>query len=209
MSQIKRLSLVLLLNVLMIAGLLLVGLASHSLGVLAAGADFAADSVAIGLGILAIVIARHPKGNRKATSYVALINAAMLLIVTGAVMYGAVHRLATHTPGIEGLSVMIISILATVVMFISAIILGRDAAKEDLHMRSVLLDTIADGASAAAVAVTGGIIFVTGRLYWLDSAVTVVIGILIGFNALKLLRDVIGALRQNKPDDLLKGIKHT
>ncbi len=194
MSQIKRLSLVLLLNAIMIVGLLVVGVASHSLGVLAAGADFAADAVAIGLGIMAIVIARHPRGSKKATAYVAFINAAMLLIVTVSVMYGAIHRLATHTPNIEGLSVMIISILATVVMFASALILGRDAGKEDLHMRSVLLDTISDGASAAAVAITGGVIYFSGRLFWLDSAVTLVIGIVIGFNALKLLKDVLGAL---------------
>jgi cobalt-zinc-cadmium efflux system protein len=76
-------------------------------------------------------------------------------------------------------------------MSISALILGRDAGKEDLHMRSVLLDTLADGASAAAVAVAGGIIFLTGRFYWLDSAVTLVIGFVIGFSALKLLRDVV------------------
>jgi cobalt-zinc-cadmium efflux system protein len=194
MSQITRLSLVLLLNVIMIAGLLLVGIASHSLGVLAAGADFAADSVAIGLGIMAIIIARRPNGNKKATSYVALINAGMLLVVTASVFYGAVHRLATHTPTIEGRSVMIISILATVIMFVSALILGRDAGKEDLHMRSVLLDTISDGASAAAVAIMGGVIYFTGRFFWLDSAVTLVIGLIIGYNALKLSRDVLRAL---------------
>ena len=39
MTQMKRLSLVLGINVVMIAGLLIVGLASHSLGVLAAGGD--------------------------------------------------------------------------------------------------------------------------------------------------------------------------
>lgn len=194
MSQIKRLSVVLLLNVIMIAGLLVVGIASHSLGVLAAGADFAIDSIAIGLGILAIVITHHPKGNKNATSYVAFINTGMLLIITVTVMYEAVHRLVTHTPNIEGLSVMIISIIATLVMLVSALILGRDAGKEDLHMRSVLLDTISDGVSAAAVAISGGIIYFTGRLFWLDSAVTLVIGFIIGFNALKLFKDVLRAL---------------
>lgn len=178
----------------MIAGLFLVGITSHSLGVLAAGADFAIDSVAIGLCILSIIIARHPNGTKKATSYVALVNAGILLIVTFSVAYEATYRLATHTPHIEGLSVMIISILAAVVMLGSAIILGRDADKEDLHMRSVLLDTISDGVSAAAVAITGGIIYFTGQLFWLDSVVTLVISLIIGINALKLFKDVLKAL---------------
>jgi cobalt-zinc-cadmium efflux system protein len=194
MTQQKRLIQVLLLNLSMILGLLIVGLSSHSLGVLAAGADFAADSVAIGLGILAIRISNQPHGNPRAVSIVALINSIALLLATVFVIYGAFHRLATYTPQIEGLSVMVISIAATVVMFISAHILGRDAGKEDLHMRSVLLDTVADGASAAAVAVTGGIIFLTGGFYWLDSVVTLFIGFVIGFSALKLLRDVVKRL---------------
>ena len=62
-------------------------------------------------------------------------------------------------------------------------------------MRSVLLDTIADATAAGGVAVAGGIIHFTGRLYWLDSAVAVLIGVVIGFGALKFLRDVVRSLR--------------
>jgi len=199
MTQQKRLVLVLGLNLVMIAGLVLVGLASHSLGVLAAGGDFAADSTAILLGIIAIQIAKHPHGHPKATTYVALINALVLLTVTAVVMIEGIHRLMTHTPHIEGLSVLIVSVVATVFMAIGALILGKDAGKEDLHMRSVLLDTVSDGVAAAAVAVSGGIIFFTGRFLWLDAALAILIGLIIGFGALKLLRDVAIALLAKVP----------
>jgi Co/Zn/Cd efflux system component len=43
MTQQKRLGLVLGLNLIMITGLVLVGISSHSLAVLAAGGEFAAD----------------------------------------------------------------------------------------------------------------------------------------------------------------------
>ncbi len=197
MTQQKRLGLILGLNVLMIVGLLIVGLASRSLGVLAAGGDYAADSVAILLGIMAIQIAKHPHGHPKATTYVALINSLVLLVVTGFVIVGGVRRLMTHTPEIHGLGVLIVSLIAMASMILAAFILGRDAGSEDLHMRSVLLDTIADATAAGGVAVAGGIIYFTGRLYWLDSAMAVLIGLVIGFGALKLLRDVIKALRGN------------
>lgn len=199
MTQQKRLSLVLGLNLIMIAGLVVVGLASHSLGVLAAGGDFAADSTAILLGIIAIQIAKHPHGHPKATTYVAFINALVLLAVTAIVMIEGIHRLTTHTPHIEGLSVLIVSFVATVFMVVGALILGKDAGKEDLHMRSVLLDTVSDGVAAAAVAVSGGIIYFTGRFHWLDSALAVLIGLIIGFGALKLLRDVVIALHTKTP----------
>lgn len=195
MTQQKRLGLVLGLNVLMIAGLLIVGVTSHSLGVLAAGGDYAADSAAIVLGIVAIQIRKHPHGHPRATTFVALINSLVLLVVTGFVIVGGIRRLVRHTPEIHGLPVLIVSLVAMGSMIGAAFILGRDAGSEDLHMRSVLLDTISDAVASAGVAVSGAIIYLSARLYWLDSAMAVLIGIVIGYGALKLLRDVIADLR--------------
>ena len=195
MTQLKRLSLVLAINTCMIAALLIVGLASHSLGVLAAGGDYLADSVAIVLGIMAIQIAKHPQGHPKATTYVALVNALVLLVVTAFVIVGGVRRLINKTPEIHALSVLIVSLIAMASMVLAVVILGRDAGSEDLHMRSVLLDTISDALAAAGVAVSGAIIYFTGHFDWLDSALAVLIGVVIGVGALKLLKDVLVALR--------------
>ncbi len=194
MTQLKRLSLVLGINVVMIASLLIVGLASHSLGVLAAGGDYVADSVAIVLGIMAIRITKHPHGHRQATTYVALINCLVLLGVTAFVIVGGVRRLMNNTPEIHGLSVLVVSLVAMTSMVIAVIILGN-AGSEDLHMRSVLLDTISDAVASGGVALSGAVIYFTGMLDWLDSAMAVLIGVVIGFGALKLLRDVVVALR--------------
>ena len=198
MSQQKRLTIVLCLNLAMIAGLVMVGLSSHSLGVLAAGGDYIADSAAIGLGLFAIYMSKPPHNHPKATSYVAFINALFLLVITVLVVYGSLQRLVGHTPVIEGLSVLIISIIAALVMLVGAFILAKgEDTEEDLHMRSVMLDTISDAASAAAVAIAGLIIFLTKSLYWLDSVVALLVGLVIGYNAIKLLRDVIKELKEN------------
>ncbi len=182
----------------MITGLVIIGLSSHSLGVLAAGGDFVADSAAIILGLVAIRISQHPRGHPKATSIVALINSVFLFSITLFVVIGAVQRLMGHTPIIEALPVLVVSSISALVMIVGVFILGNDDSKEDLHMRSVVLDTVADAASAAVVAITGGIILITKGFYWLDSAVALIIGLLIGYQALKLLRDVIREL-QEKP----------
>ena len=196
MKQETRLSLVLLLNLAMIGGLVVVGLSSHSLGVLAAAGDYIADSAAIVLGLIAIYISRHPHGYPKATSIVALINSVFLLAVTLFVIFGAIERLIGHTPEIEALPVIIVSVIGAIVMIAGIFILGNDDSKEDLHMRSVVLDTISDAVASAAVAITGGIILATKGFYWLDSAVALIIGLVIGYQAVKLLKDVIKELRE-------------
>ncbi len=65
MSQRRRLTVVLALNLTMIVSLVLVGLSAHSLGVLAAGGDYVADSTAIGLGILAVTIRDRSGSTRR------------------------------------------------------------------------------------------------------------------------------------------------
>ena len=85
---------------------------------------------------------------------------------------------------------------------IEALVLGRDAGSEDLHMRSVLLDTVADAVTSAAVAVTGAVIFVVQGLYWLDSVMAVLVGLIIGVGASRLLIEVVRALRTGSPLDL-------
>jgi cobalt-zinc-cadmium efflux system protein len=66
-------------------------------------------------------------------------------------------------------------------------------------MRSVLLDTVSDALTSAAVAVTGGIIFFAHGLYWLDPVVAIVISLVIGAGALRLLRDVLRDLPGGTP----------
>lgn len=194
MSQFRRLSYLLSLNIAMIVGLVLVGITSRSLGVLAAGGDFIADSFAIIMGLMAVQL-RDKHDQHKAPTYVALINTLLLSGISLFVMFEAAHRLLTQHPDIHGLPVLIISSISATVMVIGVIILGKGAGNEDLHMRSVLLDTIADGLSAAGVAVVGGIIFLAHGLYWLDSVAAIILGLIILLGAFKLLRDVVRSLR--------------
>jgi len=196
MTQTRRLLIVLALNILMIAGLVVVGFSSHSLGVLAAGGDYLLDSSAIIFGLFAIYIRNRNGEQSHATSIVALLNVFLLLIITITVTVEAIHRLSTHTPTIHAFPVVLISSIAAIVMGIGVYILEGDPDEDDLHMRSVLLDTLADAVSAAAIAVTGVIILVTKRFFWADSVVAMMISIAIGYQALVLLRDVTQGLKK-------------
>ena len=189
MTQKHRLSYLLLLNIVMILGLVSVGLYSNSLSVLAAGGDFIADSLAIALGLFA-VNRRDVHKDEKATTYVALINAAMLLIITVFVLVQAILRLLNNSPEINALPVLIVALLSAISMGVGVLILGKRAGNEDLHMRSVFLDTASDGLSAIGVAVVGLVILLTHNYYWLDSAAAVFISLIIGYGAIRLLIDV-------------------
>ncbi len=198
-SQRRRLGCVLGLNLLMIAALVLAGVSAHSLGVLAAAGDFAADSVGLILGLLAVALRDRPRHGAdrrsRATTVVALINGAALLAVSALVIVEAVDRLSSGTPAVHGVPVVIVSVISALVMLAGAAILGFGAGSEDLHMRSVLLDTLSDGAAAAAVAVAGAVIAVTQRFYWLDPTLAAIIAVVIAVAAINLLTDGIRELR--------------
>jgi cobalt-zinc-cadmium efflux system protein len=208
MTRGRRLTVVLALNLVLVTGLVLVGLTAHSLGVLAAGADYLADAAAIGVSLLAIGLSTRPptpgrqRGFPRATAIAASVNGGWLLILSLLVMAGAVDRLATGTPHVDGLPVLIVSAIASAVMVVGVVILGGDADSDAddgagaLNMRAVALDTAADAAAAAGVAFTGGVILATGGLYWLDPTVALAIAMVVGYHALALLRDVVRMLRR-------------
>jgi cobalt-zinc-cadmium efflux system protein len=193
---------VLLLNLGLVAALVVIGLAAHSLAVFAAGADYLADAAAIGVSLLAIWLAARPRGHPNATTIAALVNAGWLLILNIAVAAAAIQRLAAGADHVEGLPVLIVSAVAAVVMLTGALILRGDAdddGEEDLNVKAVLLDTAADAAAAAGVAVSGAIILGTGGWYWLDPATALAIAVIVGYHALNLTRKITAALKGHVP----------
>lgn len=196
-NQRRRLSIVLVLNLALIVGLVFAGLASHSVGVLAAAGDTLADSVALILGLIAVGIRdRHPDdpvANRP-IAIVALINAALLIAVTIGVGIEAVVRLRDGSPVVLGLPMAVVSLITLVVMITGALVLGLSSHREDIHMKSVFLDTLADAAAAGGVLIAGIIIWLAQGLYWLDPVVGLVLAAVIGFVAIRLARQAISAL---------------
>lgn len=189
----------LLLNLALVTALVVAGLAAHSLAVLAAGADYLADAAAIGVSLLAIWVAARPRGYPNATNIAALVNAGWLLLLNVGITVAAIQRLAAGTHRVEGLPVLIVSVIAAAVMLAGALVLGGGAddgdGGEDLNVKAVLLDTAADAAAAAGVAVSGAIILGAGGWYWLDPATALGIAVIVGYHALKLIRKIAAALR--------------
>jgi cobalt-zinc-cadmium efflux system protein len=104
----------------------------------------------------------RPHGHPKATAYAEFVNGGWLLVLCVLVIIGAIDRLTTVVHQVHGLPVPVASGIAAATMFVGAVILGGEADDLDdkdeggeLYIRAVLLDTTADAAIAADVAVTG------------------------------------------------------
>lgn len=205
MTRRARLWIVLLANLSLVGALLGVGVAAHSVGVWAEGADYLADAAAIGVALLAMRLeaptAQRPGGFPKATRYAALLNAGWLLLLTVLVAAGALDRLVTGVHRVQGLPVLVVSAVAATTMVAGALLLGGEVDDDDddaggqLSMRAVLLDTAGDAAAAAGVAAAGAVIFATDGNYWLDPVVAIVISLVVGFHALRLVGRIRAALR--------------
>lgn len=207
MSLMQRLIAVLTLNVGLVGAFVAVGLAAHSLGVFAAGADCLADAAAVGVSLLAIRLAARPpspsrpQGYRHATNVAALVNAGWLLVSCVVIGVAAVWHLAAGVPRVEGLPVLIVSAISAVVLLGGALILGGGAdhdGDENLNAKAVLLDTAADAAASAGVAISGAVIFAARGPYWLDPATALLIALVVGYQAAKLLLRVAAALRASR-----------
>jgi cobalt-zinc-cadmium efflux system protein len=137
---------------------------------------------------------------QNATDFAALVNAGWLLVLNIGVLIAVIRRLLTGSPEVHGVPVSIVSAVAAVVMLIGAVVLGGDLDNDDdgqdLNLKTVLLDTAADAAAAAGVAVSGAVIAITGGWYWLDPAVALVIATVFGYHAVALIRRVLIALNR-------------
>jgi len=175
----------------------MVGRTAHSIGVMAAGADYFADGIGIGIALLAYPLSRrHPRFH----SVAALVNGGWLLFLSVLVVVSATLRLIHGTPSVHGLPVLLMSSIAMIFMVTATLILkvdldeGFDDVHEKLSTRAVLLDTMADAVMAGGVAATGTVILIADGLNWLDPAVAIVIAVVIAFHSLRLLTEVSYAL---------------
>jgi len=166
-------------------------------GVLAAAGDTLADSIGLALGLIAVTLRGrdpdHPRANRP-IAIVALINATILMAVSVGVTVEAILRLTEGSPAVLGLPMAVVSLVTLAVMITGALVLGLSAHREDVHMKSVLLDTLADAAAAAGVLTGGTIIWLTGEFYWHDPVIALILAAVIGVVGSRLVAQAISAL---------------
>jgi cobalt-zinc-cadmium efflux system protein len=180
----------------------LVGIAAHSLALIADAAHNLSDVLSLLLAWLAASLsrrlpsARFTYGLRGSSILAALINAAALLLVTGALAWEALHRLTVAQP-VEGGWVAATAFVGILVNGLTAW-LFLAGSRDDLNLRGVYLHMAADAAVSLAVVIAGGAVIFTGW-YWLDPALTLLVSALIVWQTFDLLKQSLGLALQAVP----------
>jgi cobalt-zinc-cadmium efflux system protein len=125
----------------------------------------------------------------------ALVNSGSLVVVSFFIFYEAFQRL--QNPEHVRAGVMMWVAAAGVVMNgVIAVLLYRSGG--DVNVRSALLHEVGDTLSTAAVIGGGWLILATGN-YWIDSVLSVGIGVLILWSGFGIVRETLNILLEGTP----------
>lgn len=191
------------------------GLISGSLALLADAGHMLTDAASIVLALVALHFSDLPAswertyGYRRLEVLAALINALSLCVIIGGVLWEAYRRLRT-VPEVEG-GLMLGIGLAGLAVNVLALLVLRRSAEGNLNVEGALQHIVADLLGSVAVVVSGALVWAFGWTI-VDPILSVVISILIGISAWRLLAKVFNVLLQGVPkhvdlDQLCAGLE--
>ncbi|MDO9571991.1 MAG: cation diffusion facilitator family transporter [Hydrogenophaga sp.] len=147
--------------------------------------------------------ARHTYGWKRATILAAFINALLLLVAMGSLVWEALHRLQSPEP-VQGITIMVVAGVGIVVNTTTALLFMRGREK-DLNIRGAFLHMAADALVSAGVVVAGALALWFGWT-WLDPVVSLLIAVVIVVGTWSLFRQSLHLLFDGVPEsvDLLQ-----
>ena len=193
------------LNILIVILQVVYGFLSHSIALIADAGHNLTDVLSLVLALGANILAARPPtrmrtyGYRRTTILAALINAMVLLVTTGALLFAAIHRFYHPVP-VEGQTVSIVAGIGIILNAISAWLFAQ-GRKGDLNVKAAFLHMAGDAAVSAGVVIAGIIILWTGAL-WIDPAMSVIISIVIAFSTWSVLRDSFNLAADAVPSEI-------
>ena len=184
---------------------LLGGFLTNSIALISDAGHMFTHCFAIGISLIAILIARKPPchhrtfGLYRAEILAALINGLFLLLVVGVIVYEAVRRIV-HPEDILALNMLLIALIGLVTNVASIFIL-HGSHKDDLNVRSVFYHMIADAASSVGIVFAAILISYTG---WniIDPLVSFGISAVIAYWAFGILKESARILLEMAPTGL-------
>ena len=191
----------------------IIGLLIHSLSLLSDAGHNLADVGALALSLLAYRLLKvkpnehYTYGYRKTSILVALFNSVVLLVSIGAILFEAMHRLF-HPEPLPGSTIAIVAGIGIIINAATAILFFKDKDK-DLNIKSAYLHLLSDALVSFAL-VIGGIAIYYTHLFWIDSALSIIIAIVIFISTWGLLKNSLRLSLDAVPENInMKDIKAT
>jgi cobalt-zinc-cadmium efflux system protein len=181
--------------------LVIAGIRAHSLALLSEAGHNLSDFLALLLSLGAVYLQSRPPSSTKTYGYhragvlAALLNSGSLVIVSFLIFYEAFRRLQ-HPEHVHAGTMIWVAAAGVVMNGAIALMLYRSGG--DVNIRSALLHELGDTLSTAAVIAGGWAIILTGQ-YWIDSALSFGIGVLILWSAFGILRETLNILLEGTP----------
>lgn len=181
------------------------GYLANSLALLTDAAHNITDVAALALTWYAFHLSGQPSHAGKTFGYhrvgilAALVNSTTLAVIAVGIFYEAYHRFLTP-PAVAADLLMIVGAAAFAVNLLTAWLVSH-GADHDLNLRSVFLHLLGDVLSTLAAILAGVGIWLTG-FQWLDPLASVLIALLILWNAWLVLRETIEILLESTPRDI-------
>ena len=197
------------------------GWLTNSLALLADAGHMLTDAAAIALALFAARITRLPRNSRKTFGYyraeilAALANAVTLILIVIGIAWEAYERLVAP-PQVMGFEMMLVAVAGLVVNLVGAKLLhAGHGHSHSLNVRGVFLHIVGDALGSVAAIAAGLLLWWKGWL-WADPAVSILIGVIILYGAVKLTRESLHVLMEGTPSHIdtgevtaaLAGIEH-
>lgn len=181
------------------------GFWTNSLALLSDAAHVFMDLFALVLSLAAVRLARFPATDRRTYGWhraeilASLINAGTLLLIAFGILGEAWQRLL-HPEAVKSKEMFIIATVGLVMNLIAAARLHRHS-HDDLNVRSAFLHVLGDAIASVGV-IIGGIVMLFTGWFVLDAVISMAIVLIIGFGALRLLREAGHILLEGVPPHL-------
>ena len=183
-----------LLNSVFVVTELVFGLTTSSLALISDAGHNATDVLSLLLSLFAFKMMKvkasdkYSYGYKKVSILVSLVNAIFLIGTTFVIFYEGILRI-NQPVEVQGKLISIIALMGVVINVISAWLFFRGKEK-DINVKSAYLHLLSDALVAFGVVVAGVVIYFT-HWFWLDTAISFVIGIIILVSTWNLLNESI------------------
>ena len=194
------------------------GILSHSLALLGDAGHMLVDALALALSLIALNLAKKPAtttrtyGFHRSEILAALANGVTLVLVAVYIFYEAYQRFRTP-PTVRTTIMLAVAVTGLAANLVTMRLLHR-ARHSNLNVRAAFFHVLGDTLSSVGVIAGGIIIAVTG---WkiVDPIIAIMIGIIILWGAVGLVRESVDILLETVPKhislekvtEVIKGVK--
>jgi cobalt-zinc-cadmium efflux system protein len=174
-----------------------IGAWSHSLALVADSGHLFADAATFGLSVIAAWWTSRQKqittGTSRLEAIAALVNGVGLLGISAELLWSGIHRLGESVPEILTMPMLTMAAISLITTLINVQLL-HGHSHQDLNVQGVFLHLLSDLFSSIGVFLAAIAIWLW-HWAWADSAISLVVALIVGGSAIPLIRRSLQLLK--------------